>query len=254
MARRPPPTAISLRIAGIIAPLLNRVYDNLGRANHLVSLYHDLYGKGKGRRAVHKADLLRAAVVFLHATFEDYLRTLSGIYLPTANAKALDDIPLAGIGENKRPEKFLLGALAQHRGKSVDQLIDESISCYLLRTNYNDTTEVASLLTSLSIPLYDSLKDTFPRLQGLMDRRHQIVHCADRLEGKAPGRQRADSISVRQVDSWIAAIRDFVSTITAHIIDREFEGMYGIDLDKVEQLDKLLKARKTGSEQAAEGL
>ncbi len=254
MARRPPPTAISLRIARIIAPLLSRVNDNLGRANHLVRLYRDLYGKGKGRRSVHKADLLRAAVVFLHATFEDFLRTLSGIYLPTANAKTLDDIPIAGLGEKKRPEKLLLGALAQHRGKSVDQLVDESISIYLRRTNYNDTTEVASLLKSLSIPLYDDLKDTFPRLQGLMDRRHQIVHCADRLEGKAPGRQRAVSISVRLVDSWIAAIRDFVRTITAHIIDREFKGMYGVDLDEVDRLGKLLEARKTGSEKAAEGL
>src|SRR5262245_29791393 len=53
-----------------------RARRNLQRVRKLVQLYRDLAGPGRGRRPVETIDLLRSAVVFLHATLEDALRTL----------------------------------------------------------------------------------------------------------------------------------------------------------------------------------
>ena len=69
-----------------------------------------------------------------------------------------------------------------HRGKTVGQLIDESVGDYLKRTTYNNTTEIASLLEKVGIepsaPSIDSktIADTFEDLGAMMSRRHRIVH------------------------------------------------------------------------------
>src|SRR4051812_1729073 len=70
-----------------------------------------------------RGDLCRAVVVFLHAAFEDMLRTVARERLATAGAKALKDIPLVGTSESGRTDKFTLSALDAHRGKTVDDVI-----------------------------------------------------------------------------------------------------------------------------------
>jgi hypothetical protein len=62
-----------------------RFKSNLERVDHLVALY-DTATTGPGRRPVDKSDILRSAVVFLHATLEDFLRSLLEWKLPTAQA------------------------------------------------------------------------------------------------------------------------------------------------------------------------
>src|SRR5882724_1600829 len=96
---------------------------NLGRVSNLIALYERTSGRGKGRKAVHEADVLRAAVVFAHATLEDFIRSICAYFLPQADASVLDEIPLAGLNSAGRPEKFLLDRLTTHRVKSVDQVI-----------------------------------------------------------------------------------------------------------------------------------
>src|SRR5437588_8261871 len=85
---------------------------NLGRVSNLVKLYENTSGRGKGRKAVHEADVLRAAVVFAHATLEDFIRSICAYFLPHADPSVLDEIPLVGLNASGRPEKFLLGRLA----------------------------------------------------------------------------------------------------------------------------------------------
>ncbi len=52
-----------------------RLQWNLDRVKHLVAVYGQLE-QASGRPTVQQADILRAAVVFLHATLEDFLRGL----------------------------------------------------------------------------------------------------------------------------------------------------------------------------------
>jgi hypothetical protein len=168
---------------------VGRQSENFGRVENLISIHKELYGKGRGRRKVPESDVLRAAVVLLHASLEDFLRTLAAARLPAAGEDVLNDIPLAtNSPDGARKVTFSLGKLAHFRGKSVDELIAKSVEQYLERSNYNNTREIAVLLTSIGVNP-DDVNSTFPELQKLMLRRHQIVHRADRLEGRARSRR-----------------------------------------------------------------
>jgi hypothetical protein len=106
---------------------LRRVVLNIQRVSFLVGFAERRLTDGNATRSLHTEDILRAAVVLLHATLEDFLRYIGALYLPEGNEETLNRISLAGTHE--RPEKFFLGRLAQHRGKTVDALIVESVTC-----------------------------------------------------------------------------------------------------------------------------
>jgi len=97
---------------------------NIARVRNLVSIYRtQLSGPGKGRRGHQETDVLRAALVLLHASMEDVLRSLAYWKLPAAGPAVLERIAIVG-GTNT---KFHLGNLAAHRGKTVDEVIKESV-------------------------------------------------------------------------------------------------------------------------------
>jgi hypothetical protein len=97
---------------------------NVSRVKNLVSIYRtQLAGKGKGRRGHQKTDVLRAAMVLLHASLEDVLRSLAYWKLPAAAPNVLDLIPITGGPATK----FTLGTLSAHRGKTVDQVIKDEL-------------------------------------------------------------------------------------------------------------------------------
>src|SRR5262245_37299638 len=153
-----------------LAPVArDRVERNVERARHLVTIYRGLVGDGRGRREYRSSDLLRAAVVFLHAAVEELLRSIAADQLPRGASSALDSIPLVGLGP--RPEKFLLGALADHRGESVEDVIQASVEAHLSRCNWNDTEEIAMLLRRVGVDPA-SVNGRFPDLAQMIERRH----------------------------------------------------------------------------------
>ncbi len=239
MATRSATSTLIDEIAEILDPLGARLHGNLSRVNHLLAIYQILYGHGKGRRSVHKTDLLRAAVVFLHATLEDCLRSVALDYLPKTGLETINKIPLAG-SRSIRAEKFPLGRLIEHRGKTGDDLINESITQHLERCSFNDTTDISNLLESMGF-LSEGMQRTLPTLQRLMSRRHQIVHQADRSDVTGRGRQRAASISVKSVERWSAAVATFGQTLIAHVIDREFHTKF-LDSGDRKQLGVVIRS------------
>lgn len=178
----------------------NRFRDNLDRVRNLVTLYTGAVGTGQGRPSVREADILRAAVVFLHATVEDLLRSLAESKLPLASPDALSQIPFpAGT---HRKANFTLGELAAFRGQTVDDVIIRSVQEYLERSNYNHPGDVKNLLDAIGIR--PTIVDPYAAdLSSMMRRRHLIVHRADRNESAGPGQHRALSISRSAVESWI---------------------------------------------------
>jgi hypothetical protein len=125
-----------------------------------------------------RADLFRSIVVFLHATFEDGLRTAARQRLGDAAPKVLDDIPLVGTTKLGRAEKFHLGSLATHRGKTVDHLIRESVEAYLTRQSFGSCADVEEILRQMGLDT-KLFKSFYPYLDGMMKKRHRIVHEAD---------------------------------------------------------------------------
>ena len=82
---------------------------NIRRINQLLILY-DVLAAGSGRKSTYHLEILRASVVFLHSTMEDYLRSLLSWKLPSSGPSRLNEIALAGADE-KNKTKFSLGEL-----------------------------------------------------------------------------------------------------------------------------------------------
>ena len=90
---------------------------NIARVRNLTEIYRNhLMGRGRGRRDHSKTDVLRAAVVLLHAAMEDLLRSIAYWKLPSATPQTLAKIPLISSAP---AVKFNLGDLSAHRGKTV---------------------------------------------------------------------------------------------------------------------------------------
>jgi hypothetical protein len=106
----------------------NRFQANLTRVRNILAVYSSGSGKRSGRRGVQETDLLRGAVVLLHATLEDLLRSLAEWRLPMALPEALAEIPVAGT---KRGARIGLQELAGFRGQSVDEVIANSVREFL---------------------------------------------------------------------------------------------------------------------------
>lgn len=205
-----------------IVELKERFDFNLDRVRAIVDAYERLGTPGSGRTSVRQTDLLRAAVVFLHAALEDVLRSTAEERLPYASPDALEGIPLPAPGPPKPQVKFTLKELAAYRGEQVCSVIRHSVAAYLRYSNYNNTTEVANLLIQLGVTEAD--KQRFLDLYGggissMMSRRHLIVHRADRNPVVGRGQHPAASIRRETVLHWVDVVRRF-----GHKLLRHFSG------------------------------
>lgn len=187
------------------ADIEQRFAINLGRVKGLIALYDSRApAAGQGRRSVADTDLLRAAVVLLHASLEDVVRSVTEAKLPTAAADKLAGVPLPGGSA----EKFTMPELAKHRGKTVDALVAESVIASLQRANYNHPGDVERALEQVGIAkaAVDLVRD---KLASMMSRRHWIVHRADR--GAATGGSgnfAARSLQKSTVETWLTAVEE----------------------------------------------
>jgi hypothetical protein len=202
---------------GFIQVHLGRLIESLNRARMLVSTYKSLVKQNPADESKYY-DLLRAAVVFTHAALEDFLRSIASVYLPEADEPVLNNVPLSGI--KGQAEKFYLGKLSSFRGMTIDDLIEQSVSDYLKRTTYNNTTDIITLSKQIGLDI-DRLRPTFARLDQLMQRRHQIVHRCDR--NKTSKGEVTQKISVKTVDTWINTVKIFGVKCVAQCISHKLE-------------------------------
>jgi hypothetical protein len=180
----------------------NRFHDNLRRVKNLIDVYVSSSPKGQGRRTVRDADILRAAVVLLHANLEDLLRSLAGWKLPLASPEFLAEIPISG---NKRGTRIGLQELASFRGQTVDEVITKSISEHLEKVSYNHPGDIKDTLEKIGLdPKTD--KDIAAELAAMMSRRHWIAHCVDANPAKGSGHHPVKSLSNLAVSRWIVAV------------------------------------------------
>lgn len=190
--------------------------DNIERVKNLVKLYGKIKTPGSGRAGTLTTDILRSAVVLLHASVEDFLRSLARWRLPELGDKeALDDIPLL-IDQSKKPHKITLGELVDYRNLRVNDVIKGSVKKYLERSNYSDTKQISSLLESIDIEV-EKVNGTFNMLSNMILRRHKIVHEADKNKVPGSGNHETESIKKNEVNSWINAVEIFVAQVLGEI-------------------------------------
>lgn len=182
--------------------ITRRFERNLSRVENLLQMYPT---EGRGRRDVEATDLLRASVVFLHATLEDLVRSVLEWKLPSAPAGSFGDVPLVGC---ERGVKIGLKELVEFRGRSVDNIIQESVTEYLSESNFGHPGELKIALEKVGLP--KSIVETYQdKLGPMMSRRHWIVHRADRNDAVGSGQHSARSLGTGTIQRWLEAVRAF---------------------------------------------
>lgn len=190
---------------------------NYGRTKNLLKLYNDNFCIISGRKTTEQLDLLRATVVLLHSTLEDFLRNLLLLKLPFAQKDKLNKIPLLGTSEDGRRTKFELGELLEHKDLSIQELINKSIADYLNKVSFNDTNDIVKNLSDIDIEITDEIKRYFPMLNEMIKRRHSIVHQADREITSGSGNHKIKSISYKKVLLWQTNLDKFIKELVKQL-------------------------------------
>ena len=193
---------------------------NLERVKSLHSLYTKLKKEDlKDSKDYRLTDILRAEIVFLHSSFEEYFRGVLIEWLPIkASSETLKEFPIS-LKAGKKAEKLFLSDLANYRGKTIDEIIRESILETMQLKSFNNEEEIRSWCSKLGITLenFSGMRE----VNAAVHRRHKIVHEAD-IDRDANS-QRLQPISPGNITPWIKAYEDLVKLIDDTITEWEDE-------------------------------
>lgn len=165
-------------------------------------------------------DILRAAVVLLHATLEDLLRSLEELLLRNPTRADLHGIPFPGAGDRARGDAkiTLVDLHTRFRGMPVDKVIQKAVDAHLNHLTYNNVADIKEAITRLRLP-----RDTFPpRLEQplavMIERRHMVAHRAD-VASSNPYNFRylegLGALTLSEVDSWTRAVEQLGNQVLA---------------------------------------
>lgn len=185
---------------------------NIARVSALTKIYDSLPAAVRSRFSGAGADVLRAGVVLLHASLEDFLRRIAKYRIPKGDEESLKQIPLIGCAPR---EKFALGELVRFRGKTVDDVLSDSVKHHFdSSVTFNNVADIVAVLERCSIRQV-RIRTLYPALAELIARRHHIVHRADVLEPQ-PRKDNAVDIehrtrplSVGELRRWTSVTRRF---------------------------------------------
>jgi hypothetical protein len=188
-----------------------RFQENLSRIRSLVEAYKSR--PGGGRRSVRQTDLLRGAVILLHASFEDLLRSLCEWKMPAASPEAFSEVPLM---ETRGKTRFGLPELAAFRGKTVDEVIEQSVLEFLEKSSFNHPGDVRAVLVTIGVAP-DTIKRYASILAAMMTRRHWIAHRADRNSTQGRGHHPVRSLARSTVTRWVDNVERLGDEILSNI-------------------------------------
>lgn len=179
----------------------------LARVRNLLEIYDYARKTLPLQRSAPPSDVLRSAVVLLHAILEDCLRHVARELLPRGTPAAFAEIPLPIAG---RPVKFGLGALAEYRGRSVDDVLRLAVEAHMSHQSFGSIARIQAILSNCG------LRPRTPRaryaaIEQLAQRRHR-GHEGDRVRGRQSSAM-PRPLSRRQVVQWMRAVERFTDDL-----------------------------------------
>lgn len=151
-------------------------------------------------------ELLRAAIVLMHASIEDVLRSLEEARLPSCAPEVFRDFSFVLPSDSRRrPQKITLAELLEYRGQMVDDVLRATIREYLDTANYNNATEVVVTLRRIGIRT-DVAEQHAATVETLMRRRHWIAHRADQDPNAPAGTFATRAVDPADVHRWRDAV------------------------------------------------
>lgn len=148
--------------------------DNLNRVESIVKLFDRLKDKGvNDYKTTKKSDLLRAAVVFLHSSFENYFREIIKNLVINSN----DNTIIINLLSNLK--KIQLEDLLENKNTNIklSEYINKLVEKRMLLSSFNSVDEIVGYLNIVKISSDFEHKS---EIEEFIKRRHKIVHEADK--------------------------------------------------------------------------
>lgn len=160
-------------------------------------------------------DVLRAAVVFLHASFEEMLRTTERVYWLNVYPQRSK---LLRHPFNSWLKKGRNGNRPDISEDNVDKELELRTYCH--KENYLG--ENSKLILGLIGILAEFEQDgfRFEKLDMLSDRRNRIVHRTDWVPLSSKGQPSLEPISVEEVEDWLNAAMNFSRLLAVSMVMR----------------------------------
>lgn len=195
----------------------NRFAFNLQRVHNLISLY------GRVKRVTvpkpqYPEDILRSAVVLLHAALEDLLRGILVWQLSEKGSPKLKKILIDQLSGKERErdreqgqEKELIPGGKEFEAfirKPVGDMLAEILRAHFDEKSFGSCPKIMDALETLNISKkkFEPLKSF---IKPMTDRRHHIVHQSDRDHLSEDGHGTLRAISSDTVKKWAAEVTEF---------------------------------------------
>lgn len=209
-----------------ISDIAGRFRANLSRVRGLAMAVNPAASGGSSAPALApgvRSDMLRAAVILLHAALEDLLRSVEGRWWRTAalpeNLRGLTLVHPVHPPSSRPGEKFHLGDLSPWRGRTVDEVFEHAIASHLDHTTYNDVAQVRACMDKVGMDRQTWHGLDIGGLEAMIKRRHKIAHRADVGFSPTPGPALPQSIEHDEVSHWI----DIVDRLGQRVLSYERE-------------------------------
>jgi hypothetical protein len=163
----------------------------------------------KKRKNSYPHDILRSAVVLLHASLEDLLRELLRIKASHDPNILYEHLRFPHASDpSKSVEQIRVAAPEQFRGKTIDELIDICISNHLSRRTFNSKEDIVAALGPLGLNEGD-YASYYSDIEAAVKRRHKIVHESDRTAHGTSTHGTPASLTEQEVTAWVRAVSGF---------------------------------------------
>lgn len=178
---------------------------NATRVDGLLVLYDRICVGGTDDKNL--TDILRACVVLIHASLEEFLRVIGGTFLPFVEPKKLEEL----FKSSKAVEhRYTVQELYKSVDMSIVDFLKAELAKHLSQASWSSASQIASYLAYFDYPICNKLSAFFPILDEMISRRHQIVHRADMLQNE----NSPTVINKEMVQKWLNGTREFISLLS----------------------------------------
>ncbi len=193
-------------IADPIARLIHRFGLNILRARNLTAVSETILNP---ETLFELKDVLRSAVVFLHASLEDLLREAIRIRRPIDKEEFRRALQFASVrDDNKMQEKITVAELILMDEKRTITIIQRAIDAYLERRSFSAENDIQNAVRLLGFEPNDFSRFYSP-IADMARRRHEIVHRSDRGPHDEQSHGVPTHITEDTVRNWTLATEDF---------------------------------------------
>ncbi len=133
--------------------LIGESVENMRRVSRILDLHVKIRNSGVGTED-ECSELLRAAIVFLHASIEEVVRNLFVEFLPHGDTETLNELSYSEYGPTSRSKGVFLGDLLKnHGGRFVENVIFDAINAHVDKLNINNSDQLVAQLKKLKLTL-----------------------------------------------------------------------------------------------------